>query len=110
MKGAPMDALTTGVLLLGIGVFVLLMATVLTGRWRRALWEDSPLLLHQMLERHGIEISASENLNIVGQAARAARRCAGCSDATRCRAWLDSAATEGYEHFCPNASFIDFLK
>lgn len=41
----------------------------------------------------------------------AARRCAFCSAAESCAAWLAAGARdEGYRDFCPNATFFDHLR
>ncbi len=36
--------------------------------------------------------------------------CSVCQEMGRCRRWLDSGATEGFQEFCPNAAALEALR
>lgn len=78
--------------------------------WRAAMIEERPLLMHRMLQRHGVTIAGAVDYATLDRACSAARRCVACRDLEECRAWLDQGKTEGYEAFCPNAGFVQALK
>lgn len=39
-----------------------------------------------------------------------AHACTVCAEQGRCRHWLESGATEGYQEFCPNAALLEGMR
>lgn len=73
----------------------------------QALASGEPLLMRQMAHVLGID-------GVLEGAARAAaaERCAGCTDLSDCRHWLEIAAIGGADHaprFCRNADTFEEL-
>ena len=101
-----MDTASANSIVLGMAA-LLLLALIGYGLFvesRRMLRDDGRLRLRRMLVRNGVRPSSVAN-DYYG-VARATRRCVACADKARCDAWLASHKREGFEHFCPNASFI----
>ena len=69
-----------------------------------------PLLLERALRRQGDDVAR----RAIGSGSRdfavAVQHCLACNEAAQCRAWLSSGAHYGYQHFCPNAGFIERMK
>ena len=87
-----------GATALGLGI----VAIALLGLWR-ALTDEPPLLLLDLLAAEGIEVQPG-----VGDAA--ACKCMQCAARAQCREWLSRRRGEGYQTFCPNADYIARLK
>jgi hypothetical protein len=105
--GALMNTVSANSIVLGMAVLLLLLAMIGYGlfvEFRRMLRYDGRLRLRRMLVRNGVAPSAVANEYYA--VARATRRCVACADKARCDAWLAAHQREGFEAFCPNASFI----
>ena len=87
-----------GATALGLGI----VAVALLGLWR-AMTDEPPLLLFELLVAEGIEWERD-----VGDVAT--RKCMQCVARKRCREWLSRRHGEGYQAFCPNADYIARLK
>ena len=101
-----MDTASANSIVLGMAA-LLLLAFIGYGLFvesRRMLRYDGRLRLRRMLVRNGVRPSSVANEYYA--VARATRRCVACADKARCDAWLAARQREGFEHFCPNASFI----
>jgi hypothetical protein len=77
--------------------------------WRRALGDDRPLLLGEMLGRLGASLPDAATGGLGYDYAFAVRRCVNCGEADTCRKWLETGKQVGYAEFCPNAGFIERL-
>lgn len=87
-----------GATALGLGI----AAVALLGLWR-AMTDEPPLLLFELLAAEGIELERA-----VGDLAT--RNCRQCVARKRCQEWLSRRRGEGYQAFCPNADYIARLK
>jgi hypothetical protein len=72
--------------------------------------DSRPLLLDEALRRQASEVAYRAIASGGRDFAVAVQRCLACNEAAQCRAWLASGARDGYQHFCPNAGFIDRMK
>jgi hypothetical protein len=95
---------------LGLIAVVAIVGRTVWRMWGATMSAEKPVLMHRMLDRQGVKVAGAEDYWTIEQAAKAARRCVSCRDLEACQAWLDRGETEGYEDFCPNASFIKALK
>jgi len=86
---------------------VLVIAVLLLGLWLPAS-SLSTIPLEQLLRRQGDRIAARALMR--RDYAAALHRCNTCSQAAQCRAWILTDARDGYQHFCPNAAFVDHMK
>jgi hypothetical protein len=98
---ASVAALSSAVLI------VLVIAVLLLGLWLPPAPSDSHPL-EQALRLQGDPVAARAFMRRDFRAAL--QRCDTCSQGAECRAWLVTAARDGYRHFCPNAAFIDRMK
>lgn len=85
-------------LLFGVGAFITLS---LLWRPRRA-----PAGLGEMLARQGLDWGRLAAVGSIGEVSVALERCAECAAKARCAQWLASGEREGYDAFCPNATFF----
>jgi len=91
-------------------IVVGIIAYIVVMTWWRG-WPVSPSLqLGEMLLRQGERVARTAIAPGGNDFALVVRRCVGCKEAARCRAWLDSGQREGYDAFCPNAGFVDRMK
>jgi hypothetical protein len=67
---------------------------------------DQPILLGELLTRQGPAVLRTAIAGGSRDFMLAVRDCARCKSFDRCRAWLDSGATEGFEAFCPSAGYV----
>jgi hypothetical protein len=70
----------------------------------------APLLLEQALRRQGDRVAHRAIASGSHDFAVAVKSCLACNQAAQCRAWLSSGARDGYQHFCPNAGYIERMK
>ena len=93
-----------GATALGLGI----VAAAVLGLWR-AMGDERPLLLADLLAFEGIEMGE----HVAGAGARqfalAARKCMQCAVRPQCESWLARREPGGYESFCPNAAYISRL-
>src|SRR5689334_8978694 len=94
-----------GAAALGTGIIVLAALDL----WR-AINDERPLLLAEMLALEGIDMAAQARGTGAGQFALAATKCADCGARGRCEAWLAGRHGGSYQAFCPNAGYIAGLK
>ena len=90
---------------LGLGI----AAVAALALWR-AMTDERPLFLSELLALEGVDIGLGVRGAGARQFAIAARTCLQCTARARCEAWLASARREGYEAFCPNAGYIARMK
>ena len=100
---ASIAAISSGLLVLFIAALVILAVFGRGG-------DSKPLLLDQALRRQSDDVAYRGIASGGRDFAMAVERCLACNEAAQCRAWLASSAREGYQHFCPNAGFIDRMK
>jgi len=95
----------------GTAVLMLaLLAITFVGFWKAAT-DSSPLLLGEVLRRQGTDLLYATLATAEGRSFGAAvKRCTECKSQARCREWLASGASEGYEAFCPNSGFVAHSK
>jgi hypothetical protein len=93
-----------------IAIVVILVLYLTLMMWRRALGDDRPLLLGQMLRRLGASLPDAATRGGGHDYAFAVRRCVNCGEADTCRKWLETGKRDGHAEFCPNAVFIERLK
>jgi|SRR5689334_18164613 hypothetical protein len=93
-----------GATALGLGI----ATAAILGLWR-AIADQRPLLLADLLAFEGIEMGG----HVAGAGARqfalAARKCMQCTARPQCESWLARREPGGYESFCPNAPYISRL-
>lgn len=94
-----------GATALGLGIAVLAALTL----WR-AMTDERPLLLSELLTLEGVEMGARPRGAGGRQFALAARTCMECRARERCEAWLARPGSEGYQAFCPNAGYVARMK
>ena len=94
-----------GATALGVGI-ALVAALAL---WR-AMSDERPLLLAELLALEGIEMGSRVKGTGARQFALAARKCMDCAERGRCQGWLSGPRSEGYQAFCPNAGYIARMK
>ena len=93
-----------------ITMIVVILLYVSFAMFERAIREQGPLLLSQMLLRQGAKVP-DPMLRLAGASfAQAVRRCANCVQRDSCSRWLEEGNKAGYEQFCPNAAYIEQLK
>ena len=105
--GDLMDTVSANGIVLGMAALLLLVVMMGYGLFvesRRMLRDDGRLRLRRMLVRNGVRPGSVANEYYA--IAHATRRCVACVDKARCDAWLAAHRREGFEAFCPNASFI----
>ncbi|HEY3074173.1 MAG TPA: DUF6455 family protein [Burkholderiales bacterium] len=100
---ASVAAVSSGLLVLFVAVLVMLAVFRQEG-------SSKPLLLDQALRRQGDDVAYRAISSGSHDFAVAVQRCLACNEAAQCRAWLSSGARDGYQHFCPNAGFIERMK
>lgn len=95
----------TSAVLLAAAVLALGIVLFLRRRRQRA---DERVRLYDMMDRRGVSPPPA------GDAARdvvaAERRCAACANKEMCDDLLRVGQTKGYERFCPNALYIEWLR
>jgi hypothetical protein len=79
------------------------------GLWR-AMNDERPLLLSDLLAFEAIDMGEHATDAGVRQFALAAKICMQCDARDRCEAWLAGREPGGYEAFCPNAEYIERLR
>ena len=85
---------------------LVLLAVTFAGFWKAAT-DSSPLLLGELLRRQGTDLRYATLATADGRGfGLAVKRCTECKSQARCREWLASGASEGYEAFCPNSGFV----
>ncbi len=94
-----------GATALGVGI----VAVGVLGLWR-AMTDERPLLLSQLLALQGVEMDRGLNGLGARQFAIAARRCMDCAARVRCEDSLSAGRRDGYDAFCPNAAYIAGMK
>lgn len=104
-----MDALIAGAVVLALLLFAAAAAAPFVyANWRRAMSDDNPLPIGEMMARQ--KVSADDAVGLELELAYAVRRCAACPSPDTCREWLASGQRAGWEKFCPNAAFIGRLQ
>ena len=93
-----------------IAMIVLILLYISISMFERAIREERPLLLSQMLLRQGAQVVHPMTRMAGASFAQAVRRCVNCVQHDSCNAWLDEGKKAGYENFCPNAPYIETLK
>jgi hypothetical protein len=86
---------------------VLVIAVLLLGLWLPPSSDDAAPL-DRLLRRQGDRVAARALMR--RDYAAALLRCDTCGEAMQCRAWMQSGARDGYQHFCPNAAFVERMK
>lgn len=94
-----------GATALGLGI----AAVAALGLWR-AMSDERPLLLSEILALEGVDMGRRVKGAGARQFAVAARACMQCSRRGRCEDWLSARHGEGYQAFCPNAGYIARMK
>jgi hypothetical protein len=94
-----------GATALGLGI----AAIAVLGLWR-AMTDERPLLLSDLLALEGIDMGRHVKGAGARQFALAARRCMHCTARERCEDWLAARSGDGYQAFCPNAGYIARMK
>lgn len=94
-----------GATVLGIGI----VGVAALGLWR-ALTDERPLLLADLLALEGIDMGSRVKGVGARQFALAARKCMDCAARERCETWLSGQRSGGYQAFCPNAGYIARIK
>lgn len=95
-----------GAALLAVFIGFCIVATL----WMEGYGDASPVLIERLLRSQGDEVARLALATGDRAFAQAIRRCARCTEAAQCRAWLHSGAREGYQAFCPNAGFVHRMK
>ena len=90
-------------------LFVVMIVYSLALAWRGAMADGEPLLLEEMMARHGISRTDLPALMLEHEIAVAGRRCVLCASKLRCHDWLASAPRLERASFCPNAQFVDLM-
>ena len=99
--------LTTGALLLA--AVALALGIVLHLRRRRARADDR-VRLYDIMRRRGVSPPPAEDAVGAQDVAAAERRCAACANKEMCDELLRIGQTRGYDRFCPNALYIEWLR
>jgi hypothetical protein len=94
-----------GATALGLGIAVVAGL----GLWR-AISDERPLLLSELLALEGVDMGVRVRGTGARQFALAARTCVQCTARGRCEEWLSARRADGYEAFCPNAGYIARMK
>lgn len=94
-----------GATALGLGI----AAVAVLGLWR-AMTDERPLLLSELLAIEGVDMAGGVKGVGARQFAIAARACMQCTSRARCQEWLSVRRSNGYEAFCPNAGYVARLK
>ncbi|MCL4801408.1 MAG: hypothetical protein KJ025_17585 [Burkholderiales bacterium] len=84
---------------------VALIAWRARSAWSAVMHDDHVGLMAHMFARQGVRLPAGD-LQYAEAEGRALRRCAMCTETTRCAHFLAAGGGEGFEAFCPNAGFI----
>lgn len=90
-----------------LGLWLVVLGAV--GLWR-AMRDERPLLLADVLGFEGIDMAQHVQGAGARQFALAARKCMDCAARDRCEAWLADRTANGYQAFCPNAAYVARLK
>lgn len=102
--------LLESIALLGATALALgIIALAALGLWR-ALCDERPLLLTELLAFEGIDVAAQARGAGARQFALAARKCMECEAREACESWLAGRHSGRYEAFCPNAGYLGHLK
>lgn len=96
----------SAVLLAGV---VLALAIVLYARRRRQR-TDERVRLYDLMHRRGVSLPPAEDPGGAQDLAAAERRCAACANKEMCDELLRLGETRGYQRFCPNALYIEWLR
>ena len=77
---------------------------------RRRRPGDERVRLYDMMRRRGVSPPPPEDATGAQDAAAAERRCAACANKEMCDELLRIGQTRGYNRFCPNALYIEWLR
>jgi len=105
-----MNTLITAVAVAVLVGLVLAAAVMVYQLWRAGMREKPPLLMHQVLEREGVDLDRCQDESVLAQVGAAARTCLLCRDRDTCVAWLEGEGAVPLDHFCPNAELIGRMK
>ncbi len=97
--------MTASAVLLALVVVLLGVVLVLRRRPRA----DVRVRLYDMMRRRGVS-PPPEDAADVQDVAAAERRCAACANKEMCDELLRIGQTKGYDRFCPNALYIEWLR
>lgn len=92
-----------------LSALVLALAVVLFMRRRRQR-TDERVRLYDMMYRRGVSPPPAEDAVGARDVAAAERRCAACANKEMCDELLRVGQTRGYDRFCPNALYIEWLR
>lgn len=92
-----------------LAALVLALAVVLFMR-RRRQHADDRVRLYDMMRRRGVSPPPAEDAVGARDVAAAERRCAACANKEMCDELLRVGQTQGYDRFCPNALYIEWLR
>ena len=105
-----MDFLVSVAISSAIVIVGMVCVGLLVVLWQQGAGDQRPVLIDRMLRRQGERVAYRAVAAGGRDFALAVKQCVECQQAAQCRAWLASGATEGYESFCPNAGFIQWVK
>jgi hypothetical protein len=94
----------------GAAMLGLVIAVVGAAALWRAIADERPLLLSELLALEGVDMGARVRGVGAREFALAARTCMRCTARERCTDWLSGQGTAGYQSFCPNAGYIERMK
>ncbi len=77
---------------------------------RRRARPDGRVRLFDMMRRRGVSPPAPADMAGSQDIAAAERRCAACANKEMCDELLRIGQTRGYDRFCPNALYIEWLR
>jgi len=92
-----------------LAALVLALAVVLFMRRRRQRTDDR-VRLYDIMRRRGVSPPPAEDAVGAQDVAAAERRCAACANKEMCDELLRIGQTRGYDRFCPNALYIEWLR
>lgn len=98
--------MTASAVLLALVVVLLGVVLVLRRRPRA----DERVRLYDMMRRRGVSPPAPAEPTAAQDVAAAERRCAACANKEMCDELLRIGQTKGYDRFCPNALYIEWLR
>lgn len=71
---------------------------------------DAPVFLYPMLQKQSSEAAHLATAAGGRDFALAVKQCLRCNAASRCSTWLESAGSQGFEAFCPNAGYVSRMR
>lgn len=91
-----------------MSTFALALVAIAYAAWRLHPRSEEPLRLYEMMRLRGVltPLRAEDAPDV----AAAERRCAACAGTELCDELLGAGTSDGYQRFCPNAIYLEWLR